>query len=183
MRIIAGIHRGRKIKGPPSELARPTKDRIRESVFNIIAPEVPGSTVLDIFAGSGAYGLEALSRGAKSAAFVEKDETCASVLEENVHILALEDQVELIIKDAFDALELMGPGKKQFDLIFADPPYNINVIKKTLIMINHYDILNPTGLLIMEHSASEDIPDIEENVSILKQKTYGNIVVSIYQKQ
>ncbi|MFH1552672.1 MAG: 16S rRNA (guanine(966)-N(2))-methyltransferase RsmD [Candidatus Omnitrophota bacterium] len=182
MRIIGGKFRGRKIKQPVFKTTRPTKDRIREAVFNIISKKVPTSNVLDIFAGSGAYGMEALSRGAKKAVFVEKNRLCAASIKENVTALGLEEYARIIIKDAFKAVELLGKGKnkEKFDLVFSDPPYNTSMSKKTLIMINQYDILSPSGLLIIEHSTSESFPEAEGDVSLCKQKTYGNICISVF---
>ena len=183
MRIIAGIFKGRKIKQPPLKAVRPTKDRVRESVFNIISGEVPHSIVLDLFAGSGAYGLEALSRGAEKAVFIEKNKRCINIIEENILALEIEHNSKLINEDAFKAIETLGEDKEKFDIVFSDPPYGKGMAKKTLIMINHYDILNPTGLLIIEHERAEEVPEAQGTVSILKQKTYKNIVISIFQRK
>ncbi|MFC1480604.1 16S rRNA (guanine(966)-N(2))-methyltransferase RsmD [Candidatus Omnitrophota bacterium] len=182
MRIIGGKFRGRNIKQPEFETTRPTKDRIREAVFNIIAEKVPASSALDIFAGSGAYGMEALSRGAEKCVFVEKNRLCAVAIKENVKALGLEEYARIITKDAFKAVELLGKGKnkEKFDLVFSDPPYNKSMSRKTLIMINHYDILNPSGLLIIEHSTGESLPEAEGHVSLCKQKTYGDICISVF---
>ena len=183
MRIIGGEFKGRKIKQPLFETVRPTKDRIREAVFNIIADKVPSSNVLDIFAGSGAYGLEALSRGAGKCVFVEKRRQCGVVITENIRLIGAGDRATIMIEDAFNALELFGGDGKKFDLVFSDPPYNKNMGRKTLIMINHYDILKPAGLLIIEHNKNEDIPGVEGDVSIFKQKTYGDISISVFLKK
>ena len=184
MRIIGGEFRGRKIKQPEFETVRPTKDRIREAVFNMIAGKTNGSLVLDLFAGSGAYGLEALSRGAARAVFVEKDKRCSRIIEENLRTLGIEEEEKdiIIIKDTFDFIENIEKTRKGFDLIFSDPPYNKGMAKKILIKVNQYDILNPSGLLIIEHHAAESLPEEEGNVSILKQKTYGDISVSVYSR-
>jgi len=183
MRIIAGEYRGRRIKQPDTGAARPTKDRIREAVFNVIAAETAGANVLDMFAGSGAYGLEALSRGAKSAVFVEKDRHCADVIEENIRQLGLEKKAELIVVDAENAVRSLSKRKEAFDLIFADPPFNTGMGKKTLNTVNRYDILSSTGLLAIEHHKAELVPASEGNFSILKQKTYGDIVISFFVKK
>jgi 16S rRNA (guanine966-N2)-methyltransferase len=183
MRIIGGEFRGRKIKQPPFEAVRPTKDQVREAVFNVIAEKVPGSKVLDIFAGSGAYGLEALSRGAEECVFVEKRSQCSRVITENIRLLGIVERTKIKTKDALKTLELFGKNGERFDLIFSDPPYNKGMGKKTLIMVSHYDILKPAGLLIIEHHRSESIPEVEGNVSIFKQKTYGDISISVFLKK
>jgi len=180
MRIIAGEFRGRKISRPEGADIRPTKDRVREAVFNMIAADVPGSRTLDLFAGSGAYGLEALSRGAAEAVFVDNSGPCVSVMEGNIRLLGVGDRSHIIRRDVEPALEDMGGDKEKFDLIFADPPYKMGLAKKTLIMINHYDILSTPGLLIMEHHVSESVPDAEGDVSVCKQKTYGDISISVF---
>jgi 16S rRNA (guanine(966)-N(2))-methyltransferase RsmD len=183
MRIIAGEFRGRRIKGPESEKVRPTKDRIREAVFNVIAGEVPGSRVLDLFAGSGAYGLEALSRGAGKAIFVEGGREFSAVIKENIKSLGVEARAKIITKDVFKSLEEVKKEKESFDLVFSDPPYSKGMAKKTLIKINHYDILNHSGLLIIEHNIDERLPENEGAVSVFKRKTYGKTVISIYSKK
>ncbi|RKY43277.1 MAG: 16S rRNA (guanine(966)-N(2))-methyltransferase RsmD [Candidatus Makaraimicrobium thalassicum] len=183
MRIIGGKYRGRRIKQPGFAAVRPTKDRIREAVFNIIAAKVPGAGVLDIFAGSGAYGLEALSRGAEKALFVEKNRRCGRAIGENIRLLGAEERARIITGDVFKSMELLAKSGQSFDLAFSDPPYNRGMAKKTLIIINHYDILKPAGLLIIEHHRAEDIPEVEGNVSIFKQKTYKNIFISVFLKK
>ena len=181
MRIIGGNLRGRKIRQPLLKSVRPTKDRVREAVFNMIAEKVPSSMVLDLFAGSGAYGLEALSRGAAGSIFVENDKDCASVLMKNIDSLSLSDKSEVIIKDAE---VFFAENTQKFDLIFSDPPYGYNITRNNLIMINQYDILNPSGILVCEHSSSEDV-SLEEEVclSVYKQKSYGDTTISIFQKR
>jgi 16S rRNA (guanine966-N2)-methyltransferase len=183
MRIIAGEFRGRKIGQPPLDKARPTKDRIRESVFNMIASEVPGARVLDLFSGSGAYGLEALSRGAEYCEFVENCLECREVIESNIEHLSLSGRARLINADALRYIENMGQDDAKFDIIFSDPPYGCGESRNILIMINQYDILSSFGTLVLEHSSREDLPAKEGGVSIYKQKTYNNISISIFRKK
>ncbi|MFH1305470.1 MAG: 16S rRNA (guanine(966)-N(2))-methyltransferase RsmD [Candidatus Omnitrophota bacterium] len=183
MRIIGGKFRGRKIQDPHLKTTRPTKDRIREAVFNMIAAELPGARVLDLFAGSGAYGLEALSRGAKEAVFAEKNPLCADTIKKNIQSLKLDDCAEVLSGDAFAAIISFGEKKEKFDLVFSDPPYAAGMTKKVLLMIYQYDILNPTGLLILEHTRSEGLPELTRGVSVIKQRTYGDISISIFMKR
>lgn len=180
MRIIGGKYKGRKIKYPAFRAIRPTKDRIREAVFNMIAEKLPGARVLDLFAGSGAYGLESLSRGAKEAIFVDNDKRCMKVLRDNIMALGAERETEAIAEDAFKAINLLGKDKERFDLIFSDPPFNLGMAKKTLITVSQYDILNHFGILVIEHHKKESVPEREKTVSIFKQKTYKNILISLY---
>ncbi|MFC1570523.1 16S rRNA (guanine(966)-N(2))-methyltransferase RsmD [Candidatus Omnitrophota bacterium] len=180
MRIIAGTNRGRKIKQPQLDTVRPTKDRVREAVFSMIADRIPEAEVLDIFSGSGAYGLEALSRGAKSCVFIEKDPECANILQENISILKEEEKSSNMTMDALEAVKSLGGEKAKFDLIFSDAPYTLNINKKLLIMIYQYDILKPTGMLVIEHSSQEELPAVEGDVSFYKQKTYGDTTISLF---
>lgn len=181
LRIIGGIFRGRKIEQPELDTVRPTKDRIREAVFNVIAEAVPGSNVLDLFAGSGAFGLEALSRGAEKAVFVEKDPRCARIIGKNIATLGIQGRSEVVTSDVSAWSEKEG-GKKAFDLVFADPPYNTGLAKNVLNMINRYAILNHSGILVIEHHGTEALPGAEGSLTLLKCKTYADISVSFYIK-
>lgn len=182
MRIIGGEHRGRKIKQPESGATRPTKDRVREAVFNMIAEKVPGARVLDIFAGSGAYGLEALSRGASGAVFVEKDREAIRVISENIAALGVDDRAKVVAKEVSEALEILKK-EEGFDLVFSDPPYGQGMAKNILIMIYQYDIVIPSGTVIIEHHKDESLPEREGPLSIYKQKTYGDICISVFSKK
>ncbi len=183
MRIIGGEFRGRSIKHPPFKTVRPTKDRIREAVFNMIAEKVPGARAMDLFAGSGAYGMESLSRGATGSVFVDNDIHCVKIINENITELGLEARTKTFTEDVFRTLELLGKNKERFDLIFSDPPFNRDMAKKTLLTINQYDILNRCGLLIIEHHLREFVPEAADHIFILRQKTYKDILISIYIKK
>ncbi|MCK4851959.1 MAG: 16S rRNA (guanine(966)-N(2))-methyltransferase RsmD [Candidatus Omnitrophica bacterium] len=183
MRIIGGTHRGRKIKYPGFRDVRPTKDRIREAVFDIISERVAGARVLDLFAGSGAYGLESLSRGSGDTVFVDNDIRCVKIINDNLALIGAAEQARVVAKDVFKATELLGKNKKDFDLIFSDPPFNRDMAKKTLITVNQYDILSPSGLLVLEHTDREFTPAAEGNIFLFKQKTYKHILISFYRKR
>lgn len=183
MRIIAGDLKGRRIEQPPPDKARPTKDRVREAVFNMIAAEVAGSAVLDLFSGSGAYGLEALSRGARDCVFVENCSECAEVIKRNIEALSLGGRSYLLMSDALGYIESGLREETGFDIIFSDPPYHRHMSKNILIKINHYDILIDSGTLVLEHSSKEDIPEQCGNFSIYKQKTYRDTTISVFRKK
>ena len=121
--------------------------------------------------------------GAERVVFVESDGQCAKTIQENIQTLEVGDRTAIIQKDVERYTELLGQNKEKFDLIFSDPPYSKGLAKKTLIIINHYDILNPSGLLIIEHHTAEDVPEAEGDVSILKQKTYKDISITIFHKK
>ncbi|MBU1128959.1 MAG: 16S rRNA (guanine(966)-N(2))-methyltransferase RsmD [Candidatus Omnitrophica bacterium] len=184
MRIIGGKYRGRKIRYPKFAQVRPTKDRVREAVFSMIAEWIPGARVLDLFSGSGSYGLEAVSRGAASVLFVEENEQCARAIRENIDTLDCLEQTLIASRDVFEKLAALGSaGTEKFDLIFADPPFRQDIAKKTLLEVNNYDIVNRSGLLIVEHHTGEALQEIEGYITLLKQKTYKDISISIFTRK
>jgi 16S rRNA (guanine(966)-N(2))-methyltransferase RsmD len=182
MRIIGGTYRGRKIEWPDLGSVRPTKDRIRQAVFNVLGDTVENRRVLDLFAGSGAFGLEALSRGATGCIFVDDDVRCVKVIKKNMMFLGV-NAADIIRGDVFKTVEELHRKKESFDIIFADPPYNAGLAKKTLITLGCYDILTRPALVIVEHHEDEGLSEGQGSLSILKQKTYNDIVVSFYLKK
>ena len=130
MRIIAGAFRGRLLRAPKGNRIRPTIDRVRESIFNIIAAEVAGAKVLDLFAGTGAMGLEALSRGAQFCCFVDQGEEAVRLIRENVQLCAAQERSRIIQGPAASAIRRLGSENELFDLIFMDPPYGKGLHRK-----------------------------------------------------
>ncbi len=182
MRIIAGKYRGRKLKSVAGVKTRPTADRVREALFSILGETVIGSRVLDLFAGTGALGLEALSRGAARAVLVENDLAAGSVIGENIASLGASDAVELISADRLAALErLAGQGEK-FDLVLADPPYRDGAGENLLADIARFAILARDGIVTIEHSAEAGIKIPEESWRLLVRKKYGRTILSFYSR-
>jgi 16S rRNA (guanine(966)-N(2))-methyltransferase RsmD len=155
VRIIAGTHRGRRIDAPPGRSTRPTSDRVRENAFNLVAPWVEGASVLDLFAGSGAMGLEALSRGAAHATFVESDREACRTINRNLDKLGL-DGATVHCQDALTALRADARAGTRYDLVLLDPPYK-RFSSLQNAMISHLpEILAPGGLLLVETAANEE---------------------------
>ena len=169
VRIISGSAKGRVLKSPKGMLTRPTLDRTRESLFNILANgELEGANILDIFAGTGALGLEALSRGAAHGVFI--DHYTQQLIKQNAALCGVSSQCEVLRMDVTKALtHLQG---RQFDYIFADPPYNKNLVNDTIALICQYDLLAPHGLLLMERSKDEDIA-ASLLYEVIREKSYG----------
>ncbi|WP_301859472.1 16S rRNA (guanine(966)-N(2))-methyltransferase RsmD [uncultured Megasphaera sp.] len=169
MRIIAGSAKGRTLKSPKGMLTRPTLDRTRESLFNILANgSLAGANVLDIFAGTGALGLEALSRGAAHCVFI--DHYTQALIRENAEACGFGKCCEIFRLNVERALaRLKG---RQFQYIFADPPYNKNLVNNTIALVCQYDLLSPDGLLLMEHSRNEAI-DPSPLYEVIREKSYG----------
>lgn len=150
MHIIGGIHRKRKLKSPKTEATRPTSSLLRETLFNICQWEIGDASFLDLFAGAGAVGLEALSRGAKKATFVDHDRQSAKIIEENIQLLEETERAELLCQDVFQALSLFEKRGARFDIIFADPPYGKGLSDELLMFIERRSLLNQGGSLFLE---------------------------------
>jgi 16S rRNA (guanine966-N2)-methyltransferase len=177
MRIIAGRAGGLKLKSLKGRDVRPTLDRVKESMFNIIAFDLPGAEVLDLFSGFGSLGIEALSRGAEKADFVEINKAHLKVIEQNLKKAKLIDFAKLYNQDAY--LYLKNCIQK-YDIIFMDPPYNNNMSAETIKIIIKNNLLKSKGLIISERSKIEKAEEYEE-LKIIKNKKYGNSLITIYQ--
>jgi 16S rRNA (guanine966-N2)-methyltransferase len=171
MRIVGGACKKRPLKVPRKGV-RPTRGSIREAIFNVLGDRVVDAQVLDIFAGSGALGIEAISRGARHCTFVEKK---SHVLRANINALALNEQTRVLSEDFRPALR-RSKGQ-EFNVVFADPPYNKNYIQPTIEMIARYDLLTKDGMLVTEHSSLEEYA-LPDSLETWKQKQYGNTTVS-----
>ena len=193
MRIISGKHKGRVIKMPKG--IRPTQNKVRKALFDILG-DISGLSFLELFAGSGAVGIEALSQGAKEVVFVEKDTRCIEVIEANLLLLSAKDiggsakicgggylSYGIIGLDSFKAIEALAKNKKRFDIIFSDPPYYQGLLKKTLQMLGAYDILAPNGFIVMQHFKRDELPGKAGEFSLIKEARYGDTVLSFYQKK
>lgn len=183
MRIIGGGFKGRRIIFPKSPHIRPTQDKIREALFNVIAPDINGAAVLDLFAGSGALGLEAISRGATHVTFVDNNSLCIRVIKENLDSLGATDRADVFKTDVIRAIEKIHRSGNKFDIVFLDPPYYKGLAKKILIKLSHYDILAHNNIIVAEHYKKDLIPDnINKIILLFKQKKFGDTVLSFYKK-
>lgn len=150
MRIIAGLHKGRKLKSIKGDKIRPTTDRVREAIFNVLAERLPGAVVLDLFAGSGALGIEALSRGALHAVFADKDFDAVRLVRANLELIGESSRSTVLKGDIFRVCERLGREHKKYDLIFADPPYNTNYHQKLIDSILNNNLLATNGIIVYE---------------------------------
>lgn len=175
MRISGGILRKRKIKTKKGDSTRPLLSRIRKSLFDIIGEEIRGSKFLDLYAGSGAVGIEALSRGAKEAIFVEKDNLALRIIKENLDLCGLSHLSIIYEKDVLKILPVLLK-KERFDFIFVAPPYYKKMQDKTLSILEKKKI---EGLVvIVQHSSKEKVNFKRENMKLLKQKRYGDTILT-----
>jgi 16S rRNA (guanine(966)-N(2))-methyltransferase RsmD len=178
MRIVAGRFRGRRLESPESRRIRPTSDRVREALFSIIASRVVGASVLDLFAGTGALGLEALSRGAAQAVFVDQGADAVRIIRANIQRLGVEDQVTVFQGAVSRVIRRLADGRALFDLIFMDPPYGKGYIGTALPLLA--GLVQPEAMLIAEHSAKEVPPDGSVAWSFLETRVYGDTALSFY---
>jgi len=180
VRVIAGELRGRRIEVPRKGDIRPTYDRVRESVFSIIGPRIEGARVLDLFAGTGSLGIESLSRGARSATFVEQDRDVAGVLAGNIDRLGLSAD-STVLKLAVAGFLSGGRDRAAFDVVFADPPYDSGLAEKTLQMMDSWDGIHTDSLVIVEHRVGDELPDASDRLGRVRRERYGTIEVEFFE--
>lgn len=178
MRIVAGRARGRKLAVPPGRDVRPTSDRVREALFSSLGRSVDGAHVLDLFAGSGALGLEALSRGAASAVFVDSARKALEALARNLSGTGFEALARVIPGDAFGALDRLAREGVRFDLVFLDPPYTSDLRSRALERLGSLDLLAPGARVVAEHPAGEGTAAIA-GLRIIGVKRYGGTSLTL----
>ena len=174
MRIIAGKYRGTNIPSPKEEIVKPTLDRIKENIFNIIQFNIQGSSCLDLFCGSGALGLECLSRGANNVTFVDNNKANILAVKKLLEKLKAEN-FNLLTTDYYEALKKFSGEEKQFDIIFLDPPYDSNLAEVALQKIFKFNLLSPTGVVVWEHPTDYD--NIRFKSKIKNTKVYGKVQI------
>jgi len=183
LRIIAGEYKGRKLKTLQNHQTRPTADKVKESIFHRLGPFFTGGTCLDLFAGSGALGIEALSRGIDRAVFVERHYQAIKTIHHNLQLLKIPKERALVLRlDVFQALRQLGKQCQSFQLIFADPPYNEIEFTKLLTAIDEQNLLMHDGLIYCEHGAKEQLPEQYNDFILFNRRAYGKTTAtSLYQ--
>lgn len=172
MRVIAGTARSLRLKTLDGMETRPTTDRIKETLFNMLSPDLFDCSFLDLFAGSGGIGIEALSRGAGEAVFVERNPKAAACIKENLQHTKLADRGQIMISDVTAALARLE-GRKQFDFIFMDPPYNQELEKKVLYYLADSTLISENSVMIVEASKETDFSYLKElGFCMIKEKIY-----------
>jgi 16S rRNA (guanine(966)-N(2))-methyltransferase RsmD len=183
MRIISGIYRGRQLKSPPSAQTRPTSDRLRETLFNVLAPRIEGARFLDLCAGTGAVGIEALSRGAEHVTFVDQSRNMSGLIEANTSALGIDEkEFEIVIADASDYLRRHAKKeRKPFDIIFFDPPYAEDYESVLSFIAEHRpQLLSDEGVAVVEHHKKKDLPDEFGSLKCYRTLKQGDSVLSFY---
>jgi 16S rRNA (guanine966-N2)-methyltransferase len=179
MRIIAGGFGGRRIHSPEGRRIRPTIDRVREAVFSMIGGHVAGAMVLDLFAGTGAFGLEALSRGASFCCFVDNGTQALDLIRANIELCAVKDRTRIVQASALSALRRLKAEEQLFDLVFLDPPYGKGYVEETLTDIG--PVLGEGALVIAErHVKDLQAPSLLSAWQLFRERRYGDTLISIY---
>lgn len=177
MRVISGSARGVKLNTIEGLETRPTTDRVKESIFNLIQFNVQRANVLDLFSGSGALGIEAASRGAEKVFLIEKDMNCHNVIQSNLINTKLTDKVTLIKSGVISGLKRLN---ERFDVIIMDPPYGMNHVEPVMNSIQENSLLAENGIILVEHGIDDSLPEKIGIFSRIRQKKYGKTLISIY---
>ncbi|MCM8775544.1 MAG: 16S rRNA (guanine(966)-N(2))-methyltransferase RsmD [Candidatus Omnitrophica bacterium] len=180
MRIIGGDFKSRKIYFPKSRLTRPMTDRTKETVFNILGGLVAGKHVLDLYAGSGSLGLEALSRGALHVTFVDRAQWAVPVIYKNLGLLGLQPKARVLKGDVLKLIPKLQREGKLFSLVFVDPPFNQGLVKKTLIKLDASGILTPFAQIVVGHSRHEELPTELQQLRLTRTKRIGQSCLSFF---
>ena len=179
MRVITGKARGINLKTPEGMQTRPTTDRVKEALFSVIHFDVPGARVLDLFGGTGQLGIEALSRGAKRAVFVDESEKACKLIRENLKRTRLEQEATVL---RGDYLAYLGRCTEKFDIILLDPPYAEVFLENALKRITEIDILETGGIIVTERPLGKELPYDFEGYTRSKDYKYGNTLITLYRK-
>ena len=179
MRVITGSARGRRLRELPGLDTRPTTDKVKESIFNIVQFDVEGRRVLDLFAGTGQLGIEALSRGAAQAVFVDVRREAAAIIRENLEATRLAEQARVVQGDF--AAFLTG-CKEKFDLVFLDPPYASGCLEKALELIAAIDIMTENGIMVCESALDTQLPELPAPYEKGREYRYGKIKITVYRR-
>lgn len=178
MRIITGTYKGRKLESPVGYDVRPTSDKVKESVFNLLMNDIWGSVCIDLFAGTGGLGLEALSRGAERCYFCDNSRESLELVKRNVRKCGAEQQSVILAGDYSRALPKI---REKAGVIFLDPPYDSGIYEKCLRLIDSLDLLEREGIIVAEHDAGDLLPQEIGRLERVKERKYGRVKISIYQ--
>ncbi len=179
MKVVSGISRGRRLKGSKAGI-RPTSGKVKEALFDIIGERVKGAIFLDLYAGTGAIGIEALSRGGEKAVFVESEPSLRRVIRENVSSLGLGEKADVVGQDAGRFLNYAMKKAERFDIIFLDPPYHTGEMDRIIKILSKGDVLNKGGVVVAEHFKKKSLPEEVGRLRLLKEYRYGDTMLTLF---
>jgi len=180
MRIIGGQYKGRRLKAPEGLSLRPTSDRLRETFFNVVAGRVEDSHFLDLCAGSGAIGIEALSRGAAQVTFIDQSRRAHQVISDNLAHCGITSDVKLVNRDALTALKYYAAHGLQFDLIYFDPPYDSGIYSPVMFLLGTRGLVTPGGLVVAEHRRKDNLATDYGELQRSRVLNQGDSALSFY---
>jgi 16S rRNA (guanine966-N2)-methyltransferase len=180
MRVISGSAKARVLKAVPGTSTRPTTDKVKEAIFSIVGPYFTEGYVLDLFAGTGALGIEALSRGMEQAVFVDQDHRSIATIKANLSSTGFAHQAEVYRNDAMRALKVLSKRQLTFDLIFVDPPYRFKQIPEWVNAIQSYQLMNPNTQVVVEHDAEDVLEACIGELVQIRKALYGDTAITIY---
>jgi 16S rRNA (guanine966-N2)-methyltransferase len=182
MRVISGKYRGRRLKGPKGTELRPTGDRLKETLFNILNPQISGAVMLDVFSGTGAIGIEALSRGADRTVFIERDPSANALIQRNLEICGIENGFCILRQDVFTALRSLARQEFRADIIYFDPPYGWKPYPDLLKLAFEPELVSRRGCVVIEHRRKAPLPETGEEYRRYRVVRQGDKCLSFYQK-
>jgi 16S rRNA (guanine966-N2)-methyltransferase len=182
MRVVSGVCKGRSLKAVPGNTTRPTTDKVKEALFNMIGPYFDGGIGLDLFAGSGGLGIEALSRGLEKVIFIDRESKAIQIIHENIQACKFEEKTEVYRNDAALALKALIKRGINFDYIFLDPPYKKQQLVNLMEKIDEHHLLKNGGIVVCEHSHDVELPKTIGELTEIKHEKYGIISVTIYSR-
>ncbi|MBW7458246.1 16S rRNA (guanine(966)-N(2))-methyltransferase RsmD [Paenibacillus sepulcri] len=180
MRVIAGTAKGRALKAVPGMNTRPTTDKVKEAIFSMIGPYFEGGWALDLFAGTGGLGIEALSRGADHAVFVDLEQSSIDVVKRNVQAAGFTEQAEIYRNESLRALKALAKRGTAFRIVFLDPPYKIRNMDVMMQSLSGLGLLSHGAVIVVEHDAGHTYPEAIDGFEQAKHSTYGDTAVTIY---
>ena len=183
MRVISGKVRGLKLNAPKNQDVRPTTDRVKENLFNMISSYIMDSNILDLFAGTGSLGIECLSRGAKNCVFVDISKESIAIVKSNIKKARVENESTVLNLDFKDAVSRLQGQKSKFDVIFMDPPYYKEMFVDALEKIDNANLLDEDGIIVVEHDTKDILPDKVNRLEKTKDKKYGNTTLTFYKME
>ncbi|WP_290687084.1 16S rRNA (guanine(966)-N(2))-methyltransferase RsmD [Intestinibacter sp.] len=183
LRVISGKARGLKLNTPKNQDVRPTTDRVKESLFNIINFDIMDSNVLDLFAGTGSLGIECLSRGANKCVFVDKSKESMSIVKSNIKKARVENESITMNIDFKSAILSLGNKGEKFNIIFMDPPYYKNMFEDALSMVDQNNLLEEDGVIVVEHDTKDSFPENIGRLYKSRDKKYGKTTLTFYKME
>ncbi|MEW9697767.1 16S rRNA (guanine(966)-N(2))-methyltransferase RsmD [Paenibacillus sp. SI8] len=182
MRVISGSAKGRSLKAVPGMSTRPTTDKVKEAIFSMIGPYFEGGQVLDLFAGTGGLGIEALSRGMEKAVFIDIEKKSIETIQLNLQAAGLKEQAEVYRTDAVRALKALAKREQQFQLVFLDPPYKMKVIAELILAMEEQGLLDEQATIVVEHDSQDVLLEAIGGFEQQRRAGYGDTAVTIYKR-